>query len=79
MVIEETPNSYGAYAPDVPGCVAVADTPSEVVRLKRDALAHHLEGLREDGDPIPPPRASSVEATVGLAPRRGSAAGLTHP
>ncbi len=67
IVIEKTPRSYGAYAPDVPGCVAAAETRSEVIQLMREALALHLEGLREDGDPIPPPQASSVEVEVGLA------------
>ena len=67
IVIAKTPRSYGAYAPDVPGCVAAAETRSEVVQLMREALALHLEGLREDGDPIPPPLASSVEVEIGLA------------
>ena len=67
IVIERTPRSYGAYAPDVPGCVAAAETRSGVIQLMREALALHLEGLREDGDPIPAPRASSVEVEVGLA------------
>ena len=67
IVIEETPGSHGAYAPEVPGPVAAAETRFEVIRLMREALALHLEGLREDGDPIPSPRASSVEVEVGLA------------
>lgn len=67
IVIEKTPRSYGAYAPDVPGCVAAAETRSEVIQLMRGALALHLEGMREDGDPIPRPEASSVEVEVGLA------------
>lgn len=67
IVIEKTPRSYGAYAPDVPGCVAAAETRSEVIRLMREALASRLEGLREDGDPIPLPQASSVEVEVELA------------
>lgn len=67
IVIEKTPRSYGAYAPDVPGCVAAAETRSEVIQLMREALTLHFEGLREDGDPIPSPQASSVEVEVGLA------------
>ncbi len=67
IVVEETATGYGAYAPDVLGCVAAAETRSEVIQLMREALALHLEGLREDGDPVPSPRASSVEVEVGLA------------
>ena len=48
-------------------CVAAAETRSEVIQLMREALALHLEGLREDGGPIPSPQASSVEVEVGLA------------
>jgi predicted RNase H-like HicB family nuclease len=53
VVIEQGPESYSAYSPDVPGCVAAAPTLEEVTRLMQEALAFHLEGLREDGLPIP--------------------------
>lgn len=55
IVIEKSENNYGAWAPDLPGCVAVGDTVEEVERLMREAIEFHLEGMREDGDPIPPP------------------------
>ena len=55
VVIEVGAESYSAYSPDVPGCVAAATTLEEVKRLMREALAFHLEGLREDGLPIPEP------------------------
>lgn len=55
IVIEKSENNYGAWAPDLPGCVAVGDTVEEVERLMREAIQFHLEGMREDGDPIPPP------------------------
>jgi predicted RNase H-like HicB family nuclease len=54
VVIEEGPTSYGAYVPDLPGCVAVAETLAEVKRLIGEAIAFHIEGLREHGDPVPP-------------------------
>jgi len=57
IVIEKSENNYGAWAPDLPGCVAVGDSVEEVERLMREALEFHLEGMREDGDPIPPPMA----------------------
>ena len=67
IVIEKAPRCLGAYAPGVPGCVAAAKTRSKVIQLMREALALHVEGLRDDGDPIPSARAWSVEAEVGLA------------
>ncbi len=64
VVIEETDNGYSAYAPDVPGCVAAGDTVSEVENLIREALALHLESLREHGEPVPEPRASAALVEV---------------
>ncbi|MEO8131749.1 MAG: type II toxin-antitoxin system HicB family antitoxin [Bryobacteraceae bacterium] len=60
IVIERGPSSYGAYIPDLPGCVAVGDTEDEVRQLIREAMEMHLQGMKEDGEPIPEP-ASSVE------------------
>ncbi len=64
VVIEKGDSSYGAYVPDLPGCVAVAETVEEVKRLIREAVAFHIEGMREDGLPIPVPttRTEYVEA-----------------
>ena len=53
VIIERSENSYGAYVPDLPGCVAVGDTPEEVRILIQEAIEFHLEGLREDGESIP--------------------------
>ena len=55
IIIEAAERNYGAYAPDVPGCVATGETVEECVREMREALAFHFDGLREDGDPIPEP------------------------
>ncbi len=60
VIVEEGANSFGAYVPDLPGCVAAAETREEVLRLIQEAIDFHLEGLREDGQPIPEP-SSSVE------------------
>ena len=57
VVIEREGNSWGAYVPDLPGVGVVADTREEVEQLVREAVAFHLEALREAGDPIPPPSA----------------------
>ncbi|MCT7966444.1 type II toxin-antitoxin system HicB family antitoxin [Laspinema sp. D1] len=53
VLIEKGETSYGAYVPDLPGCVAVAESLAEVRGLIKEAIAFHLEGLQEDGFPIP--------------------------
>ena len=55
IVIEKSERNYGAWAPDLPGCVAVGDSVEEVEQLMREAIELHLAGMREDGEPIPPP------------------------
>lgn len=55
IVIESAGGNYSAYAPDVPGCVATGGTEQEVEQAMREAIQFHLEGLREDGLPIPAP------------------------
>jgi len=60
VIVEKGEGSFGAHVPDLPGCVAVADTKDEVLELIQEAIEFHLESLREDGHPIPPP-SSSVE------------------
>ena len=60
VVIEQGDTSFGAYVPDLPGCVATAETREEVVELIHEAIEFHIEGLKEDGQPIPK-ASSSVE------------------
>ena len=60
IVIEKAETNYSAYVPDLPGCVATGATIAEVESEIRDAIAFHLDGLREDGLPVPP-GASQVE------------------
>ncbi|HYU19235.1 MAG TPA: type II toxin-antitoxin system HicB family antitoxin [Chloroflexota bacterium] len=55
VVIEKGETSYGAYVPDLPGCVAAGETVEEVETLIREAIQFHVDGLREDGLPIPEP------------------------
>ncbi len=64
VVVEKAGTNFSAYVPDLPGCVATGTTPEEVQRNIREAIAMHLEGLREDGLPVPEPRtqAEFVEA-----------------
>jgi predicted RNase H-like HicB family nuclease len=53
LIIEKGDTSYGAYAPDLPGCVAVGETREEVEREMRAAIALHLQEMSEDNEPIP--------------------------
>lgn len=55
IVIENAGSNYSAYVPDLPGCVAVGESLAEVEHQIREAIEFHLEGMREDGSPIPPP------------------------
>lgn len=65
VVIEhEKGSNYSAYVPDLPGCVSIGDTIEEVQRNIHDAIAFHLRGIREDGDPIPEPSTQVTYASV---------------
>lgn len=63
IVIEETPRSFSAYAPDLPGCVATGATRHDVVRAMHSAIAFHIESLRDHGEPVP--LRSRTEESVG--------------
>lgn len=60
IVIEKENGHYGAYSPDLPGCVAVGDTLEEVQRNMQGAIRMHIKGMLEDNEPIPVPQ-SHVE------------------
>jgi predicted RNase H-like HicB family nuclease len=64
VVIEEGENGFGAYVPDLPGCVAVAETEAEVKQLIQEAIEFHLEDLRETGENIPRPSSKSEYVEV---------------
>ena len=67
IVIEKTSTGFSAYSPDLPGCVATGATRDEVETEMQGAIAFHLDGLREDGEPIPEPtcEAAYCEAAIG--------------
>ncbi len=67
VVIEEGATSFGAYVPDLPGCVAAGETRGEALRLIREAIEFHIEGLRQDGHPVPPPSSTSEVVDVRAA------------
>ena len=56
VVVEKAGRNYSAYVPDLPGCVATGATAEETQRNIREAVAMHIEGLREDGLPVPEPQ-----------------------
>ena len=60
VIVEQGETSFGAHVRDLPGCIAVAETRDEVLKLIEEAIEFHIESLREDGLPIPTP-SSSVE------------------
>jgi len=64
VVIERGSSSYGAYVPDLPGCVAVGESQAEVEALIREAIEIHIEGLREHGEAIPEPTSTSQLVTI---------------
>jgi predicted RNase H-like HicB family nuclease len=59
VVIEEGANSFGAYLPDLPGCVVVGETREEALQLIREAVELHITSLREQGDPVPQPTSTT--------------------
>ncbi len=62
VVFEQTPNNYCAYIPDLPGCISTGRTWDKMLAMIKEAIAFHIEGMHEDGDPIPPPQMSVSEA-----------------
>jgi len=65
VIIERSDTGYGAYVPDLPGCIATGRTEPEVRERIQTAIEIHLRSMREDGDPIPQP--TSTAATVEVA------------
>ena len=67
MVVEKGKSSYGAYVPDLPGCVAVGETRREVVKLIREGIKLHIEAMIEAGEPVPLPTSKSEIIKVRAA------------
>ncbi len=60
IVIETTQTGFSAYSPDLPGCVSTGRTREEIEQNMREAIAFHLDGLREEGQPVPEPQSYSA-------------------
>ena len=67
VVIERGDMSWAAHVPDLPGCMAVADTREEVIGLIREAIEFHIDGLKQEGLPVPPPVSEGEFIQVGAA------------
>ena len=60
VVIEQTPRNFPAYVPDLPGCVATGATREGLIQMMREAIAMHVEGLRERGEQVPEPQSTAA-------------------
>ncbi len=64
VIVERAEGNYSAYSPDLPGCVATGATLEETKERIHEAIELHIEGLREDGFPIPQSRSSAIYVAV---------------
>ncbi len=67
IVIERAEGSFGAYVPDLPGCVAVGETEAEARSLIAEAIAFHIDGMEEDGEIVPEPSAHVEYVAIARA------------
>jgi predicted RNase H-like HicB family nuclease len=67
VIVEKGAESWGAYVPDLPGCIAAGDTREEVLELIREAIEFHVEGLIEQGEPVPEPHSFSELVEIDAA------------
>ena len=66
IIVERAGENYSAYAPNLPGCIAAADTTEETERLIREGIVIYLEELRASGQPVPLPTTHAIEVKVSL-------------
>lgn len=66
VIVERGPESFGAYVPDLPGCIAAAETLEDLKVQIREAIDFHIQGLREEGLPVPVPMVSAEVVEVDL-------------
>lgn len=67
VVVEQGKQGWGAHVPDLPGCIAAGDTREEALRLIREAIAFHIEGLHEAGETVPSPSSEGEVIEVDAA------------
>ncbi len=68
VVIERAPQNYAAWVPDLPGCVATADSREGLMAEIREAIGLHVASLREHGEPVPEPRSTAAVVEVASTP-----------
>ena len=79
VVFERLPGNYGAYVPDLPGCISTGKTWDEMQQMVQETIVFHIEGMMGDGEPVPEPRTSAQEAMAchtGLVSEKGVAGAL---
>ena len=64
VILEQGPTSWGAFVPDLPGCIAAGESQQEALELIQEAIEFHLDGLKEEGSLIPSPHFSSAFVEV---------------
>lgn len=67
VVIEQSAQGFGAYVPDLPGCVTTGSTPDEVLQLMREAIEMHIEAMLKDGERVPAPASRGALVEIGVA------------
>jgi predicted RNase H-like HicB family nuclease len=67
VIVEKGDTSWGAYVPDLPGCIAAGESRDEVLRLIREAVEFHIEGLRQQGNAVPEPHSFSELVEIDAA------------
>ncbi len=67
VVVEKGTSSYGAFVPDLPGCVAAGETREETLELIKEAIVFHIDGLRADGEKVPEPHCDVEHIDVDAA------------
>jgi predicted RNase H-like HicB family nuclease len=68
VVLEQTPNNWSAYVPDLPGCITTGATRADVERLIREAIALYVESLLTHGDPVPAPGSWTLAVDIPIGP-----------
>ena len=67
VIVEKGESSYGAFVPDLLGCIAVGEDREQTLRLIEEAVIFHIEGLRAEGLPVPPPQCDILQVEVDAA------------
>jgi predicted RNase H-like HicB family nuclease len=67
VVVEKSESGFGAFVPDIPDCIAAAETKAQVLTLIKEAIEFHIEGLIEDGETVPAPSCDFAQVEVHAA------------